>query len=271
LRLVAAIGQMAGLAIEDARLVNERVRTERLAAAGETVAALSHYIKNFLQGLMGGSDVLEMGLRGQNVSLIDQGWQVVRRNMDKVQALTMNMLAFAKQREPRLERVQLNFLVEDVLKLVSRRAEDKGVLVKHEFVEAMPAIPMDENGIHQVVLNIVVNAIDAVAKATGIVTVKTTYDAAAETASVTVGDNGPGVPKALQEKVFDPFYSTKGQGGTGLGLAVARKIVDEHHGSITLNSIAGQGTVIRVTLPTVSKKPADSDATHGPAPRTSKD
>ena len=267
LRLVAAIGQMAGLAIEDARLVNERVRTERLAAAGETVAALSHYIKNILQGLMGGSDVLEMGLRGQDVSLIDQGWQVVRKNMDKVQALTMNMLAFAKQREPRLERVQVNFLVEDVLKLVARRAEDKGVLVKHEFAEAMPAIPMDENGIHQVVLNIVVNAIDAVAKGSGIVTVKTAFDPSGEWASMTVGDNGPGVPKALQEKVFDPFYSTKGQGGTGLGLAVAKKIVDEHRGSITLNSISGQGTVIRVTLPATSKQSMDSEGTHGPAPR----
>ena len=268
LRLVAAIGQMAGLAIEDARLVNERVRTERLAAAGETVAALSHYIKNILQGLMGGSDVLEMGLRGKDVSLIDQGWQVVRKNMEKVRNLTMNMLAFAKQREPRLERVQLNFLVEDVLKLVARRAEDKGVLVKHEFAEAMPAIPMDENGIHQVVLNIVVNAIDAVAKTEGVVTVKTAFDSGGEWASIAVGDNGPGVPKVLQEKVFDPFYSTKGQGGTGLGLAVAKKIIDEHHGSITLNSIPGQGTVIRVTLPATSGKSMDSEGTHGPAPRS---
>ncbi|MCA9256599.1 MAG: FHA domain-containing protein, partial [Phycisphaerales bacterium] len=74
LRLVAAIGQMAGVANEDARLVNERMRTERLAAAGETVAALSHYIKNILQGLRGGSDVVEMGLRGGKTETIEQGW-----------------------------------------------------------------------------------------------------------------------------------------------------------------------------------------------------
>lgn len=266
LRLVAAIGQMAGLAIEDARLVNERVRTERLAAAGETVAALSHYIKNILQGLMGGSEVLEMGLRGQNISTVEQGWQVVRRNMDKVHALTMNMLAFAKQREPRLEPVQLNFLVEDCIRLATRRAEDKGVILKHEFGEPMPAIPLDENGIHQVVLNIINNAVDAVAKSTGIVTVKTAFDPAADSAAITVGDNGPGIPKEKQDRIFDAFYSTKGHGGTGLGLAVAKKIVDEHMGTINVNSVAGQGTVIRVTLPANPKKGVDSAGTHGPAP-----
>lgn len=266
LRLVAAIGQMAGLAIEDARLVNERVRTERLAAAGETVAALSHYIKNILQGLMGGSEVLEMGLRGQNISTVEQGWQVVRRNMDKVHALTMNMLAFAKQREPRLEPVQLNFLVEDCIRLATRRAEDKGVILKHEFGEPMPAIPLDENGIHQVVLNIINNAVDAVAKSTGIVTVKTAFDPAADSAAITVGDNGPGIPKEKQDRIFDAFYSTKGHGGTGLGLAVAKKIVDEHMGTINVNSVAGQGTVIRVTLPAKPKKGIDAAGTHGPAP-----
>jgi signal transduction histidine kinase len=265
LRLVAAIGQMAGLAIEDARLVNERVRTERLAAAGETVSALSHYIKNILQGLMGGSDVLEMGLRGQQLAMVDQGWQVVRRNLDKVQSLTLNMLAFAKQREPRLEPVQLNFLVEDVLKLVARRAEDKGVLLKHEFGEPMPATPMDENGIHQVVLNIVVNAIDAVAKGSGVVTVKTQFDSEGDSVVIAVGDNGPGIPKEMREKIFDAFYSTKGHGGTGLGLAVAKKIVDEHLGNIVVNSVPGQGTVIKVILPVTPKKGIDSAGTHGPA------
>src|SRR5690554_6306478 len=84
LRLVAAIGPMAGLAIEDARLVNERVRTERLAAAGETVAALSHYIKNVLQGLKGGSDVVETGLRMAKIETIEQGWEIVRRNLENI-------------------------------------------------------------------------------------------------------------------------------------------------------------------------------------------
>ena len=236
LRLVAAIGPMAGLAIEDARLVNERVRTERLAAAGETVAALSHYIKNILQGLKGGSEVVEMGLHDQTLDTVDQGWEIVRRNLDNIYSLTMNMLAFAKRREPRREPVQLCSLVRDVIKLVQRRADDKGVLLKADLEDGMPAIPVDEHGIHQVVLNVITNAVDAVPKSTGVVTVKVSYDAAGDVAELTVGDNGPGVPDDQQERIFDAFYSTKGHGGTGLGLAVAKKIVDEHRGVISLKT-----------------------------------
>ncbi len=265
LRLVAAIGPMAGLAIEDARLVNERVRTERLAAAGETVAALSHYIKNILQGLKGGSDVVEMGLHDQTLDTVDQGWEVVRRNLDNIYSLTMNMLAFAKRRDPRCEPVQLCSLVRDVIKLVQRRADDKGVLLKADLEDGMPAIPVDEHGIHQVVLNVITNAVDAVPKSTGVVTVKVSYDAAGDVAELTVGDNGPGVPDDQQERIFDAFYSTKGHGGTGLGLAVAKKIVDEHRGLILLKSVANAGTLVRVTLPVHPGEGIDSAATHGPA------
>lgn len=265
LRLVAAIGQMAGLALEDVRLVNERMRTERLTATGETVAALSHYIKNILQGMTGGSDVIEMGLRKQALSTVDQGWQVVQRNLDKIYSLTMNMLAFAKPRTPRLAPIQLNALVEDVLKLVQRRADDKAVLVKGELGEMIPAVLMDEDGIHQVALNIVANAIDAVPKTTGVVKVKTALDPTGQWVVLTVGDNGPGIPDEMQDRIFDAFYSTKGHGGTGLGLAVAKKIVDEHGGRIEVASVHGEGTLIRVSLPVAPRSGIDSAATHGPA------
>lgn len=267
LRLVAAIGRMAGLAIENAELVSERMRTERLAATGETVAALSHSIKNILQGLMSGSEIVEMGLRSQALPTVDQGWQIVHRNLDKIYTLTMNMLAFAKRREPRMEPVQLTSLLDDILKLVQRKAEDKGVLLKNDTGEEMPALLMDENGIHQAVLNIVGNAVDAAPRETGIVRVKVTFDPAKETAVLTVGDNGPGISDADRERVFDAFYSTKGHAGTGLGLAVAKKIVEEHYGKIEVNSVTGAGTLFRITLPASSDRQLDSSETHGPGSR----
>ena len=262
LRLVAAIGRMAGLAIENAELVNDRMRTERLAATGETVAALSHYIKNILQGMMSGSDIVEMGLRNQALPTVEQGWQIVHRNLDKIYSLTMNMLAFAKRREPRMTSVQFTALVTDVLRLAQRRADDKGVLLMSELAEEMPAVLMDETGIHQVVLNIVNNAIDAAPKESGIVKVRTTFDAGADAAVLTVGDNGPGIPEHERARMFDAFYSTKGHGGTGLGLAVAKKIVDEHFGKIEVTSVEGAGTLIRVTLPSFTGKSVDSSETH---------
>jgi signal transduction histidine kinase len=272
LRLVASIGQMAALAIEDARLVKERMRTERLAATGETVAAVSHYIKNILQGMKGGSDVVALGLRNSDLSVVQQGWQIVDRNLDKIYSLAMDMLAFAKRREPKLDPIQLKSLMADVLKLVQRRADEKGVLLKSELSDLMPPILIDEHGIRQAVMNIIVNAIDAVPQATGVVRVQATYDPKGQAAAITVEDNGPGIPEEIREKVFDAFYSTKGQGGTGLGLAVAKKIVDEHGGVIELKSKAGQGTLIRVVLPATPKGPAEGgahvpvapDDTHGP-------
>ncbi len=264
LRIVAAIGQMAGLAIEDARLVRERMRTARLAATGETVAALSHYIKNILQGMKGGSDVVGMGLRAKNLDTVTQGWEIVDRNLDKIFSLTLNMLAFAKQREPRIEPVQLGVIVEDVIKLVRRRADEKGVLLKSDIADAMPPLLLDENGIHQVAINIISNAIDAVPATTGVVNVHVSYDAEQQAGILSVGDNGPGIAAEAKDKLFDAFYSTKGHGGTGLGLAVAKKIVDEHHGTIEPVSLDGEGTLIRVTLPVNARKRIASDATHGP-------
>lgn len=267
LRLVAAIGQMAGLAIEDARLVNERVRTERLAAAGETVAALSHYIKNVLQGLKGGSDVVEMGLRATKMETIEQGWEIVRRNLDNIYSLTMNMLAFAKQREPRREPIQLSAIVDDILRLVRHRAQEKGVALKSGVDHDMPAVAIDKHGFEQVAMNIITNAIDAVPKLSGVVNVRLAHDPMRETAILTVGDNGPGIPQEIRERIFDAFYSTKGHGGTGLGLAVAKKIVDEHRGQITVTSVEGEGTLIRVTLPVSSGVSVDSAETQGPGQR----
>ena len=265
LRLVTAIGQMAGLAIEDARLVNDRMRTERLAAAGEAVAALSHYIKNILQGLKGGSDVVEMGLQSQALESVDQGWEIVRRNLDNIFSLTMDMLHFAKQREPRRSPVQLASVLKDVLKLIKHRAEDKGVLLKSDLEDVMPAIMVDEQGIHRVALNIITNAIDAAPDTSGVVNVKLNFDSDREAAVLTVGDNGPGIPEELRDRIFEAFYSTKGHGGTGLGLAVARKIVDEHQGSISVKSMANEGTLIRVRLPASQGGDVDSAATHGPS------
>lgn len=264
LRLVTAIGRMAGMAVENARLVADRMRTERLAATGETVAALSHHIKNIVQGMMSGSDVVEMALQKQSLATIDQGWQIVKRNLDKIMSLTMNMLAYAKTREPKLETVPFGTVVADCIELVQRKADDKGVLLLGEIEDGLPAIPLDVDGIHQVILNIVTNAIDAAPKTTGVVTVKASFDVQKMQVVLTVGDNGPGIPEEARDRVFDAFYSTKGHGGTGLGLAVSKKIVEEHYGTIQMTSLTGEGTLIRITLPAMQASGVDSAATHQP-------
>lgn len=262
LRLLTAIGLQTGMAIQNTRLYQEGLQRERLAATGETVASLSHSIKNILQGIRGGADVVEMALRKDSLKDAKVGWYMLERNLDKVQALTMNMLAYSKPRRPTLELTHVPHVLNECLELVRNNAEAKKVTLLTEISTTQPPIPIDADGIHQAVLNLLVNAIDAVPANRGVVTLSAEYDAVSQTTVIEVQDNGVGIAEKEKEQIFQPFWSTKGQRGTGLGLAVTRKIVEEHNGEIEVISKVGQGTTFRIRLPI--NPAAQSDQTHGP-------
>lgn len=265
LRLVTAIGYQTGLAIENARLVQSHLQQERLAAAGETVAYLSHYIKNLLQGIRSGADVVERGLAKRDLTTTTQGWRIVERNLDRSYNLMLNMLAFSKQREPRVELLQVNRIVEEVVELVQKQADEKRIVLLADLDDHAPPIPVDYDGVHQAVLNIVTNAIDAVERERGMINVRTRYDPAATELIVSVTDNGPGVPADARGLIFEPFHSTKGHGGTGLGLAVARKIVSELGGRVEVGDPPDGGAEFRVILPAARADQAGKEDTQGPA------
>ena len=262
LLLTTTIGRMAGMAIENARLMESRMRHERLAAVGETVAHLSHTIRNILQGMGSGADVIEMGLRRESLENVGAGWQIVQRNVDRIYRLATNMLTFSKDRQPQIEMAQLNTVVEEVMVLCRRPADDKGVTLVSEL-EEMSAIPLDVDGIHQVAGNVIINGIDAAPKDTGRVLVRTRYDSDNGVAVLSISDNGPGISEDDVGRIFDAFHSTKGQRGTGLGLAAARKIVEELSGKIEVDS-SPEGTTFHIRLQTALTELADSDKTHGP-------
>jgi C4-dicarboxylate-specific signal transduction histidine kinase len=125
LRLLTAIGLQAGMAVQNAKLYQQGLQAERLAAIGETTAALSHSIKNILQALRGGADVVEMGLKSSNVQQSHKGWRIVDRNLEKIYNLTMNLLAYSRPREPRLEMINPKVLIEECLELVAPRRQRK--------------------------------------------------------------------------------------------------------------------------------------------------
>lgn len=264
MQLAATIGRMAGLAIENAQLLASRMRNERLAATGETVAYLSHHIRNILQGIRSGADVLELGIKRQNLDNIRSGWQIMRRNLDRTYQLATNMLAFSKQRVPNVELGQLNKVVEDVVDLAQRLADEKHVMLLSDL-EDMPPVPLDIDGVHQAVLNVVTNALDAAPAENGRVLINTRYDPGAGEAAVLVQDNGPGIAADALATLFEAFHSTKGQRGTGLGLAAAKKVVTELGGRIDVRSTLGEGTTFVIHLPTSSTRIVDSEKTRGPA------
>jgi two-component system, NtrC family, sensor kinase len=265
LRLITAIGYQTGLAIENARLVQQQMQQARLAASGETVAYLSHAIKNIIHGMRSGGDLVERGIGKRELPQIFQGWQIVDRNLDKVYKLMMNMLAFSKDREPNLEVASLNRIVEEVVGDLQAHADRKAVVLLADLGDDVPPIPLDHEGTHQLVLNLVANAIDAVERDAGVINVRTGYEADNKTVVLTVADNGPGVPEEDRERIFEPFHSTKGHAGTGLGLAVARKTVTEMGGSISVRTPAeGTGAEFVVRLPTREEDGPDPADTFGP-------
>ena len=249
LSLLRAMGHQVGLAIENTMLYKSGVRAERLAATGETVAYLSHHIKNILQGLRGGADVVEMAFKSDNTDTAQKGWGIVSRNLDRIYNLTMNMLAFSKQREPQLEEVDLNALIQDILELVMPQAQQAEVELTYQPGENIPLLLIDSDGFHQALLNILANALDAVEPGTGRISLSSQFAPATNTAMVRVADNGCGIEPDDLPNIFEVFRSSKGHRGTGLGLAVARKIVEEHNGHIEAESTLGHGTTFTITLP----------------------
>jgi len=262
LRLLTAIGFQTGMAIENVRLYEAAVQKEKLAAVGETVAFLSHHIKNILQALSAGIDVVEMGLKKQDLAKARDAWPIVLRNLGRINDLILNMLTFSKSREPLLENVNVNHVLSELVELVSPAADERGVAVMADLDE-MPAIPADPAGLHQAFMNLLTNAMDAVEDGTGAITVSSRYDSMNRAVIVKVSDNGSGIPHEKLGRIFTPFYSSKGQHGTGLGLAVAKKVIEEHRGTIQAQSATGQGTTFTITLPAITAQP--SGDTHGPA------
>ncbi len=264
LKLVSAIGYQTGLAIENARLVQAQVARERMAAAGETAAHLSHSIKNILQGMRSGGDLVQRGLDKRDFGITSQGWRILDRNLDKCYTLMMNMLAFSKQREPVLEPTQIRTLVDEVIELEQKPASDAGIVLLAEHAGPIPEIPLDPDGMHQALLNLVANSLEAVPRSEGVIRVRTSFDPLTQHAVISIRDNGPGIPEDQREKIFEPFHSTKGHGGTGLGLAVCRKIIGEHGGTIEATGPSDGGAEFVIRLPTAEARRVTPGETQAP-------
>jgi signal transduction histidine kinase len=263
LYLASAMAHQAALAVEETRYYQAMVQAERLAAVGQTIAALSHHIKNILQGLRSGSEIIKMGLQDMDAALLQQGWKNIEKNQAKIYDLVMDMLSYSKEREPNIESTDLNAVARDVIELLAPRAKGLGIELTSALDETLPKCPADPEGIHRALLNIIGNALDAVEGAeTPRVIVATMREEGGEWLRDEVRDNGGGIPPEKINDIFRPFVSTKGARGTGLGLAVSRKILREHGGDILVRSQPGQGSLFLLRLPLRSPITPETSRTH---------
>ena len=250
LQLLEFFADQAAIAIENALLIREKVEAERLAAFGVAIAGISHYIKNVLAGIMGSSSLIDMGFEAENYQLIKDAWPVMKRSNNKISDLVQDMLNYSKRREPEWQDGNLNSVLHDVYENQVERSKEKQVELILDMQDDIPDSQFDPRALCDSVLNLCGNAIEACADLQDVkVTLKSEYDADKDQFHIAVIDNGPGIPEAIQAKIFDAFFSTKGSKGTGLGLAVTRKVIEEHNGQLILESEEKVGTTFHLYIP----------------------
>ena len=248
LKMMVTIGHQAALAIEDTHFYQTTIQTEKLAAVGQTIANLSHHVKNILQGLKGGGFMVHEGLKRNELEPIRAGWEICEKTHNRIESLVLDMLTMSKEREPKRESTNLVLLIQDALSIAQAPARDANV----QLVWNPPADPqtacVDPEGIHRAVLNLILNAIDATSgrpDAKVSIVLLCTQDST----RIEIEDNGVGIPQSQLQTIFSLFESTKGNRGTGLGLPVSQKIIREHGGDISVLSVVDQGTTFTIQLP----------------------
>ncbi len=246
---VALMEMFAGLvatAIANARLIEANMRSQRLAAIGQAVTAVSHHTKNIITGLGAGVDVIDQGLKDKQYDTVERTWPVLKRSTRRIANFVEDMLAISKPRKPLRASADLARIIRDVEETFWALLASRNVELNIDTSGAEGQVSVDERAIYRCLLNLMINAADAVPETGGQIRITATTDS---DVILEVADNGPGVPKSDRKHIFDLFYSTKGSKGTGLGLAVAQKIAQEHKGRVELLDAPEGGALFRVTLP----------------------
>ena len=248
LMLLDAIGNAAGIAVENAQLYKDKILNERLAAMGQAISGLSHYIKNIVAAMDTSHAMVEKALAADDLSIINRVWKILRRSNQRISNLVLDMLAYSKDRKPDIQPCPINEVCKEAAELCHDRIKTKHGKLQLDLDPKLPRILADPQGIHRCLLNLLTNAIDALDEEGGEVKISTEKHGEGEVL-ITVEDNGSGIPEEICQRIFDVFFSTKGSQGTGLGLAVTKKIIEEHGGSIEVQSKEDQGTKFSIQLP----------------------
>ena len=247
--LCEAIASQAAIAIENAHLHLSLVAGERLAAFGTTVAGIAHCIKNVLSAMEGGNHLVHLGIENGNLDTVNKGWDIVARNTRFIHDLVFDMLNYAREQSLTIEETDLNDLVRDAVAEVAPALEQQGTRLVFEPDPRVGTVALDRVGIRRSLLNLVTNAGEAVTgKENATVTVRTSAAGGSDLA-LSVEDNGDGITPQNLARIFEPFFTTKGSRGTGLGLAVTHKIVNDHGGRLLVDSTPGKGSRMTMVLP----------------------
>jgi signal transduction histidine kinase len=248
LRLLVTVAGQTAIAAENVRLQREFVARERLAAVGQALSSVAHCIKNTLNTVAGGTYIVDLGLRDDDLAKVGKGWDMVKRSTGFMAQLVKDILTYCRRGGLSRTKTDVGQLLRETLSMAEQPALEAGVELSLSVPEDLPPVEVDPVALKRAVLNLLVNAVEACSEGCQV-------QASAEVAGggerlrLLVSDDGPGMPEEVRQHLFEPFYTTKGNKGTGLGLALVKKVVDGHRGSIEVQSGVGEGTTFVILLP----------------------
>jgi signal transduction histidine kinase len=248
LELLATVAGQVAIAADSARLHREAIARQRLAAVGDAVSSIASVMWQELEPMSGGTYIVDAGLRRNDLADIAKGWDMVRRNTEAAADIVKDMLTYCRSGEVKREATDVRQLLDAVMATAGEAAQRRGITLELVGGEGLPVAEIDADAVRRALLNLIANAVEACPQGSRIELVAEVTDAGDEL-KIAVSDNGPGMSAEARRHLFTPFFTTKGKRGTGLGLALVHKVVDEHHGRISVETEPGQGTTFRVSLP----------------------
>ncbi|MCL5124728.1 MAG: ATP-binding protein [Deltaproteobacteria bacterium] len=246
------LNKMVGVIVTSVNITSVKEIQKELIMVGQTVAGMAHSIKNIMMGLDGGIYIVNSGIKGDDQKEIKDGWEIVLLNFEKLSHLVKDILYCSREREPNFKLTNPNTIVTEVYNLFKDLAARYSIDINLDLDPTLEQAVVDPEGLHTVLTNLVTNAMDACKmdlwKDTHLLEIRTRKGLDGSTI-IEVADNGTGIDKSLKYHVFEDFFTSKGDKGTGLGLMVTQKIMREHGGNITFRSRPSQGTTFVVTFP----------------------
>ncbi len=252
--LVDYMGEITGLccvARDDTRqrqLQKEVLLSERMAAVGKLAAGVAHELNNPLTGILTFAE--DLLLESEEDDPCRGDYELIVNETMRCRRIVRDLLDFSRQKAPVREQTDLNTVIRRTVTMVERQASFHDVKFELGFVEGLPLVEIDPSQIQQAILNLVINARDAM-DAVGRITITSRVDAVNDLVLIGVSDTGRGIPEEQVKEIFEPFFTTKGDQGNGLGLPAVLSIVQAHGGGVDVDSVVGEGTTFRLSFPAV--------------------
>ena len=255
-----ADGRITRVMEMSANITQLRALETQLTSLGLLIGSVSHGLKGLLNGLSGGIYLVDSGFKKGNQQRVEKGWDTVKRNVDRIKSMVSDILYYAKDRTPDWEPIDAAQLTAEVIGIATPRAVEHGVTLDSACADSAGEFQADAQAIRSLLVNLLENSVDAcrldTKKSDHRVDLK--VEAQEDHVLFVIEDNGMGMDRETQEKAFTLFFSSKGTGGTGLGLFISNRIAEAHGGSIEVSSEEGTGSHFVVTLP--RKRPPQEKA-----------